>query len=160
MIRHCREFYEIGAERDRATAATLTAEGRDASFYLTRAAGFQAELDKLDGRTRRKERRERVASGEIEPVESALWLDVWLERAKTWLAVHACGYINRPGKFRVRLLAGAPLDELASETRIRITHRHTEAENHNEITFPNKAALQRAIDFIQDRDRDRSDDSK
>jgi hypothetical protein len=135
--KHSREFYLIGIERDTlALAGELPADTR--RVIESRLDEYRLALAEYD----RPGRRNKTLADGVEIVKGAAvqpggvaWLDEWIDLARPWLTLHK---MNGHG-FRVRLLEGAPLERLASETRIKITRRDTATEIHNDVTLPKTA---------------------
>jgi hypothetical protein len=144
---HSREFFEIGIERDTHALATLTLNDKTRQAIESRLESYRIELAEYD---RPKGRRSTgagvtVVTGDMLP-GGATWLDDWLDRARPWLALHFAA--NRQN-YNIRLLAGAPLSSLASETRITIIHRNTDKEIHTHVIFPRGVTRKYAIRKIQ-----------
>lgn len=129
-MRHSRLFLELLAER---TKDPLKAEAA------------RVEIAKIDKRERTATRR--VSPREIAPAAEP-WLDAWLAKAAPYLVSHKQEERNEEERRHVRLIAGAPVADLAGETRLRI---NLHGSGMHEVFFPSKVSRDRALSFIQSR---------
>ena len=131
-LTHSRVYYELMLERSKDPAK------------LEEARCALAQLDGIKPERGSTEIRPTAAA----PVLDASWLSQWLDRALPWASVHS-NFNNGREHWRVRLLMGAPLEDLANETRLRLTKGNS--RNDVNVVFPSKAHREFAIAYIDAR---------
>lgn len=133
---HSRTYYELMLER---TNDPIKAEeARRGIAYWDRKEGKPAP------------RECRVTPREINPSPNSTWLAEWLERAAPWLRKHRDVSEGTNKAPHVRLLADAPIAELASETRLVFVRTVAGQDMHN-VRFPSRALKMQAVRFIEER---------
>jgi hypothetical protein len=136
-------FYEIGIERLEAFIPTLPEAERLPHYeklehYRTELRWYQTGSRHTNGKGAQRI----VSPAHIRPSFDATWLHAWLEVALPWLLVNGrCR--------RVRMKHDAPLETLASETRIRIIEGNKNTDRHYDVQFPDAEAKAYAVSFIQ-----------